>query len=118
MSHVIIMTMRRVLLITGIVLLVSGLFGAIIATVVMGQGAAITSQGLQQVSIVAVISSWIFIIGVVMVILAVVLRRDHSSSVTLDQADYRKLASEARRLCPLELHDGRDVATYQESVII
>jgi hypothetical protein len=73
--------MRRALLIVGLVLLLCGIFGAVASTVAMGAGAALTSQALQQLLFVEVVSAFVAIIGLVITILAIVLRRHTTGAI-------------------------------------
>jgi hypothetical protein len=68
--------MKRVFLLLGLVLLICGSFGAVASTVAMGMGAALTSQALQQLLVVEVVSTAVAMIGLVVTILTIVLRRN------------------------------------------
>jgi uncharacterized transporter YbjL len=67
--------MRRVFLILGLILLLGGISGAVASTAAMGGAAAITSQALRQLLVVEVVSTIVAMIGLVITILAIVLRR-------------------------------------------
>ena len=73
--------MRRVFLILGLVLLLGGISGEVASTSAMGAGAAITSQALQQLLVVEAVSTVVAMIGLVMTILALVLRQRSTPAI-------------------------------------